>query len=63
MKDQRVFEECSYGDLADDMKFPKPRRDSRIDYIRHMVDDVPEIQEWLVAYIANYREQLRRQAQ
>lgn len=63
LKDQRVFEECSYGDLADDMKFPKPRRDSRIDYIRHMVDDVPEIQEWLVAYIANYREQLRRQAQ
>lgn len=43
--------------------FTKPRRDSRIDYIRHMVNDEPEIQTWLETYIANYREQLRRQAQ
>lgn len=60
LKEQRVFEECSYGDLADDMKYNKPRRDSRIDYIRHMIEDVPEIQEWLVAYIAAYREELKR---
>lgn len=63
LKDKQVFDECSYGDLADAIAFTKPRRDSRIDYIRHMVDDVPVIQEWLVAYIDNYRAELKKQAE
>ena len=63
LKDKDVFVECCYGDLVDVIAFTKPRRDSRIDYIRHMVNDEPEIQTWLETYIANYREQLRRQTQ
>lgn len=59
LKDQRIFEECSYRELAIELKFEKPRCDSRIDYIRHMVDDEPEIQQWMVDYIARYREEMK----
>lgn len=62
LKDKDVFGECSYGDLADAIAFTKPRRDSRIDYIRHMVNDVPEIQEWIVNYIDNYKAELRQKS-
>lgn len=48
----KVVDNCIYGDLADALGFNKPeRRQSKIDYIRHMIDDAKEIQTWLENYI------------
>lgn len=60
LRAQEVFVDCSYGDLADAMKFTSPRKQSRMDYIRHMVDDVPEIQTWLETYIQTYKQELKQ---
>lgn len=60
-KDNDVFVECSYGDLVNALAYSSPRKDSRIDYVRHMINDFPAIQEWMVRYIKDYKQKLREQ--
>lgn len=55
-KDNDVFLDCSYGDLVDSLAYSSPQKESRKDYVRHMIDDVPEIQTWIENYIKEYKQ-------
>ena len=56
LKNCEVVSGCSYGDLVDALDYNRPLKSSRVDYVRHMIDDVPEIKAWLETYIVNYCE-------
>ena len=55
LKENDVFGECSYKDLAKAIGFTKPTMESCVDYIRKQIDDEPEIQQWIIDYIVQYR--------
>lgn len=58
-----AFVGCTHGEIVSAIGFNRPSMASRIDYIRKGVEDVPEIQRWLESYIANYRAELKTQAE
>ncbi len=43
---------CTYDEIVEALKFSKPLKQSRKDYVRHMIDDNESLQNWLEAYIA-----------
>lgn len=52
LKYQNVLNGCSYDEIVEALKFTKPQKQSRKDYVRHMIDDNKSLQDWLENYIA-----------
>lgn len=49
---QNVLSGCTYDEIVEALKFTKPQKQSRKDYVRHMIDDNKSLQDWLENYIA-----------
>lgn len=49
-----VLDGCTYDDVVKALDYSKPKKQSRKDYVRHMIDD-KELQKWLENYIADFR--------
>lgn len=52
LKCQNVLNGCTYDEIVEALKFTKPQKQSRKDYVRHMIDDNESLQNWLENYIA-----------
>jgi len=55
LKYNKVLDGCNYDDIVNDLNYSKPKKQSRKDYVRHMMDDEKELQKWLESYIAEWR--------
>ncbi len=51
LKYQNVLNGCTYDEIVEALKFTKPQKQSRKDYVRHMIDDNESLQHWLENYI------------
>ncbi|MBQ2970392.1 MAG: hypothetical protein IJE15_08415 [Bacteroidaceae bacterium] len=52
LKYQNVLNGCTYDEIVEALKFTKPQKQSRKDYVRHMINDNESLQNWLETYIA-----------
>ena len=52
LKHQNVLNGCTYDEIVEALKFTKPQKQSRKDYVRHMINDNESLQNWLETYIA-----------
>lgn len=52
LKHQNALNGCTYDEIVEALKFTKPQKQSRKDYVRHMIDDNESLQNWLETYIA-----------
>lgn len=52
LKYQNVLYGCAYDEIVEALNFTKPQKQSRKDYVRHMIDDSKSLQNWLENYIA-----------
>ena len=53
LKRTNVLADCRNDDVVKALDYSSPKRESRIDYIRHMISDAKDLQEWLENYIAD----------
>ncbi|MBQ8239727.1 MAG: hypothetical protein IJZ38_02645 [Bacteroides sp.] len=58
LKYYNVLDGCSYDEVVEAIGLDKPQKQSRKDYVRHMIDDEKDLQKWLENYISDYRKSL-----